>query len=134
MTKICATCGEEKPLSAFEKQKDRPNHRKNCKVCRYHQRDREKEKKRHREYMAERRKNDPDAVRINWERSTYGVAKEDLGIKHCMICGGTKRLCIDHDHGTGQVRGILCTACNFGLGAFKDNPIFLEAAIRYLRK
>ena len=57
----------------------------------------------------------------------------------CRICGrdfmATDRLavpCIDHDHNTGLVRGILCTGCNVGLGFFDDNINSLTAAIEYL--
>ena len=41
---------------------------------------------------------------------------------------------IDHDHFTEEVRGLLCGACNKGLGMFKDNTEFLESAISYLKK
>lgn len=39
---------------------------------------------------------------------------------------------IDHDHRTGKVRGILCQACNLGLGKFRDDPALIKSAIRYL--
>lgn len=39
---------------------------------------------------------------------------------------------IDHCHDTNRVRGILCARCNMLLGHAKDNPVILEAAIRYL--
>lgn len=39
---------------------------------------------------------------------------------------------IDHDHRTHKIRGILCNACNFGIGQFKDDPALLQAAANYL--
>jgi hypothetical protein len=55
----------------------------------------------------------------------------------CWICEkeeGAKSLCIDHDHKTNQVRGLLCDACNKGLGCFLDKIELLEKAIDYLEK
>ena len=63
----------------------------------------------------------------------YGVCKEDIGIEACMICGSTHKLCIDHCHTTLNVRGILCSKCNTGLGMFNDNVDALVNAIKYLQ-
>jgi len=55
----------------------------------------------------------------------------------CAICGtpdgGKKaRLFVDHCHESGQVRGLLCSSCNSGLGFFQDNKTMLSRAIEYL--
>jgi len=62
----------------------------------------------------------------------------DAGGK-CQICFNTKsakghRLAYDHDHKSGKFRGILCKACNVGLGNFKDSPLLLKAALKYIQK
>ncbi len=58
----------------------------------------------------------------------------------CAICGTTepnrhKRFShfhVDHDHETGEIRGLLCDACNLGLGSAQDNPMILRTAAVYL--
>lgn len=50
----------------------------------------------------------------------------------CQICGSFDRICVDHDHETGAIRGALCEWCNMGLGRFKDDSTLLEKAIEYL--
>jgi hypothetical protein len=59
----------------------------------------------------------------------------------CVICGMSgsgekdkRRLHVDHDHETGEIRGLLCNNCNNGLGRFKDNPFLLRKAANYLEK
>ena len=54
----------------------------------------------------------------------------------CAICGrqdfGRRGPCVDHDHCTGVVRGILCHQCNVALGHLQDDPELLRKAAKYL--
>ncbi len=57
----------------------------------------------------------------------------------CFICQRhqmelEKRLCVDHCHTTGVVRGLLCHPCNHAIGFLKDDVGLLERAILYLSK
>lgn len=55
----------------------------------------------------------------------------------CAICDtkpGMRELGVDHDHATGKVRALLCMSCNTGLGMFRDNPVLLRRAAKYLRE
>lgn len=55
----------------------------------------------------------------------------------CVICFEPPkhtRLCVDHNHNTGEIRGLLCHLCNSVLGGCNDSIILLQDAIRYLRK
>jgi hypothetical protein len=57
----------------------------------------------------------------------------------CAICGtkdpGYKgRFVVDHDHDTGNVRGLLCDRCNTGIGFLQDNIAVLRSAINYLER
>lgn len=48
------------------------------------------------------------------------------------ICKTGKRLSIDHDHVSGQVRGLLCSSCNRGIGNLHDDVDLLVRAANYL--
>jgi len=52
----------------------------------------------------------------------------------CAICRkrAKGRLCVDHCHVTGTVRGLLCNECNCALGYLKDDQASLVAALAYL--
>ena len=45
-----------------------------------------------------------------------------------------RALAVDHCHITGNVRGLLCRACNLGIGHFEDNLEFLKEAVKYLEE
>ena len=78
--------------------------------------------------------------RQNRPRWVYGLPTEEYermlagqcGV--CKICKKKyrKRLCIDHDHENGDVRGLLCNNCNAGLGFYKDNARLLREAAGYM--
>jgi hypothetical protein len=79
-------------------------------------------------------------------RRTYGItlAQYDMILTNqggvCAICKkscnrtSTVRLCVDHDHSNGIVRGLLCFQCNVGLGKFGDSAENLKSAIDYLER
>jgi hypothetical protein len=52
----------------------------------------------------------------------------------CAICRkrSKQRLCVDHCHVTGMVRGLLCKECNGALGYLRDDQASLVAALAYL--
>ena len=79
-------------------------------------------------------------------RRRYGLTPADYELlleqQHglCAICleppSGRGRkgsvLCVDHDHKTGAVRGLLCHNCNRAIGALKDDRRLVASALAYL--
>jgi len=105
-------------------------------------------------YQTKRRKTDPEyAAHVRrqaqkWRlKAKYGLAIEDYdalleaqgGV--CAIChrpetmiikGTVCLLAVDHDAGTGRIRGLLCVNCNMLIGGARHDPAILRAAIAYL--
>ena len=52
----------------------------------------------------------------------------------CEICGGSRKICMDHDHETHTFRGWICDDCNLALGRTKEDTRILSAMISYLEK
>ena len=73
------------------------------------------------------------ADRINGHGLTLGQAREYRRGRLCDICGVPGEV-IDHDHQTGEIRGVLCSMCNLGIAKFDDDPDLLAQAIEYLIK
>lgn len=75
-------------------------------------------------------------------KTKYGITPEDYsrmmiaqdGV--CAICRGVdvrgKKLAVDHNHVTGQVRGLLCGSCNSAIGLLKENPDRIARALSYI--
>lgn len=66
-------------------------------------------------------------------RHAYGLTPEDVP-KNCQVCGSTKKICVDHCHETGRLRGFLCDACNKSAGLLQDDANRLRALADYLEK
>jgi hypothetical protein len=77
--------------------------------------------------------------RLSHLKRTFGLTPQQLAAiieaqdGTCAVCDGPPQH-IDHDHATGEVRGVLCGPCNMGLGQFQDDPTRLTRAASYLRR
>lgn len=101
---------------------------------------RERQRAWKRSYMREYRKNNYAVQKDRELRQQYGITLADYNAilesqgGCCAICGEDSRLHLDHNHKTDEIRGILCQACNHGLGRFKDDPALLRKAADYLER
>lgn len=142
-SKRCSCCGEIKPTTDFSKN---TRHGKlgfysYCKACN------NKKRKQYRIDNSEKFKR----IKRNSDLKKYGLTIEDAEIMlknqghKCLICGEEillfgdmknrdKVAHVDHNHETGEVRGLLCDKCNRGLGFFRDNEEYLINAASYLKK
>jgi hypothetical protein len=136
-TRECLGCGEDKSLEKDFNRHPGGKYGRNsrCRIC-----------------LAEQRKKYPRTPVSSGQRraaklrQTYGLTVEDYDALlasqngKCAICGSEfadKRvgfLHVDHDHETGEVRGLLCSSCNRGLGFFKDDPNLMRRGIEYLER
>ena len=122
-SKTCSKCKTEKSLFDFYKTSNA------CKSC-----------------YTERQKlwntNNKEKRPINNRRHSlkkhYGLTESEHQLMvtkqngTCAICNQEGLLCVDHNHTTGKVRGLLCKSCNLGIGSFADDVERLQAAINYL--
>lgn len=129
-TKRCPACKETKPLAEFYSG-GKGTYCKPCTkadVLRWVRENPERFRRTQRRSMLKRK---------------YGMTEDDYDAMLaaqggcCPICNATLAevvVNVDHDHGTGRVRGILCDRCNRTLGLFGDDPARLRSAAAYLRK
>lgn len=90
-----------------------------------------------------RRSADPAYKKLHARRvraRRYGLTLEQLDAlldaqgDQCAVCGSTGKLHIDHCHGTGAIRGLLCGGCNSSAGHAGDDPARLRAIADYLER
>lgn len=100
-------------------------------------------------YHEKYRAKNKELIKLRRYLSTYGITTqqyEDMVVAQngvCAICKKSesqmlnnkkKRLAVDHCHDTGEVRGLLCGACNSAIGLMGEDPSVFMSAIEYLRK
>ena len=142
LSRICKKCGVRKTPEEFYFTSGKTYRRRTCKKC----------------AEAMRKANLASKPPGEWEehlrkrhlRTKYGISAEEFykllrsQEGQCSICridmdattrqNVPKKVQVDHDHKTGQVRGLLCFSCNTGLGKFRDSEELLHAAIAYLKR
>lgn len=146
---ICRGCEKQKSI---EESSSGPKRRELgynyfCKSChskmntewaKKHQEDR-------RDYHAQYRAKNPERIKILQLKARlkrFGLTVEKYMVMlesqemACAICKGTfgHLLCVDHDHRTGKIRGLLCHGCNLIVGNSKENPLTLERAAQYIKE
>lgn len=129
--KRCSRCQKVYPLTDFWKDSHAAGgHVPYCKRCK-------------------NRKTLAKAARKHRLSKLFGLTPEEYDEKlanqggKCAICGREefgvsgihrtpRRMAVDHNHSTGQVRGLLCHQCNSALGLFQEDPVLLDKAKEYL--
>ena len=161
--KTCWKCGSFKSFDEFHRATGmKDGHRGECKDCsradrrQWYQQNREKviakvqrwreeNPERYQEWLKKNRAENSEQRRESNRRGhlrrKYGLSIEVYEFlclvqdQKCAICGEeVEKLHVDHEHGTGRVRGLLCGKCNKAIGLLNDDPELLSAAARYLQK
>lgn len=142
--KQCTKCKLTKPFDDFgRRSKSKDGLKPECRPCTADRLRawRQANPERDRENMRRWREANKQLRPAHERMTKYGLAHEDYEFmmadqnERCLICGHVMEPpVVDHDHETGNVRGLLCRTCNMGLGSFKDSPVLLEAAIWYLNR
>lgn len=147
--KVCRDCGEGKPRSDYHAHKRaRDGLYPYCKPCSSKRNAawRAKNAERLREYERKRPKRSAEERRRMQLWRLYKILPEDYDrlfaeqSGRCAICGtddpgsGRELMNVDHDHETGEVRGLLCMGCNIAIGHMGDDIERLKSAIAYLER
>lgn len=159
-SKVCSKCGEEKPMRMFQRRSD-GGPKPECKACsaemskRYAAAHKAELRAKQAEYARanrdrliearrQRRKDNPEERTAQHYRKAYGMTLQQVDAMiasqggRCACCGDIllpgHKTHVDHDHVTGQVRGVLCRWCNLAEGNLKGSALRAEKLAAYLRR
>jgi hypothetical protein len=147
MTKDCPKCKRVLGFSSFNRANRRDGYQTYCREC-------------HNLMQREKYSSDPESklkrqIRERKRNTKNPLAKKDAELKRlygidikkylnmmsaqnnvCKICKQECKtkysLSVDHNHATGNIRGLLCNRCNRAIGMFEDSPDLLKEAAKYL--
>jgi hypothetical protein len=141
--KVCKDCGQDETTVVF------PKHRLVCRECanKRHKTCPSAQREIRAPYLRDWRTKNPLKQREYDLRYNYNATSEQVAAilawngGPCFACGkllfkfgtGVDEACIDHDHDTEIVRGIICGACNRALGLVKDSIEHLKHLEAYLQ-
>lgn len=152
-TKRCTKCGQIKSIDSFYRlSRNTDGLNRQCKSCKkeYEKESRKTQrkadpegfkKKRHQEYLNGKDKQLEKTRQRKYKEYTPGLFDE-LYLEQrgrCAICGTHQSelktaLCIEHNHDTNKIRGLLCNRCNIGIMNFKEDAENCLKAYQYLRE
>lgn len=136
--KTCRDCGETKPLTEFGKHKTTSDGRNSyCRPC-MAERCRAWRLRNH-EAVKQREADNHLLRKYGITRAQYDAMLERQGGR-CLLClrtpeeigGKVRLLCVDHDHETNEVRGLLCRSCNAALHPIESFDGWVDRALAYL--
>ncbi len=155
--KICIKCLIKKSKNEFyTSSTSKDNLSRYCKIC---DRDiktkyRKNNKERIKNYSKKYRESHKQQIKESTTTQEYKKQNKERSLKYlynldikkyndililqnnsCKICNISfqkTKICVDHDHLTGKIRGLLCRKCNTGIGLFNDSIILLNKATIYL--
>ncbi len=150
--KVCSRCKKEKLISEFFKNKSHKcGYGNQCRVCMTRPEIIPQRRKRQKEWRENNKERWEQHRRKSLLKKRYGLTPEthDLMFEKqkslCAICGLPEKtirngkllpLGVDHNHRTGELRGLLCQSCNRAIGLLKVDTfgtLNLQKAIEYLK-
>ena len=134
--KKCSKCGTKYPSTPeffYKRKTTRDGLDSWCKNCKQKYDAIRNKKKRLRKYNLTSKQYESILRRQRNKCAICGIDFDYLRIIKKDNVPKTSKPRIDHNHRTGKVIGLLCSDCNIMLGCFKDNPMIILNAIKYLK-
>lgn len=150
--KLCRGCNKKKNLNEFNtSSKSVDGRRYKCKQCentmvreRYHNNESVRMGRLRKNAVYRYKKDTKLGSKERLLRKKYNISLDEyeemkrIQNDRCKICNRAEDeiprgiLAVDHDHTTGEIRGLLCDLCNRGIGMLKEDIQILQNAIIYL--